>query len=247
MANIFSNLDIVGKSMIVLLIVLLFILIGLIIYLCVKNKKQEELNMDLDFFDELKKDNDNSKSVFVDDIDSKKINEVAKKIEIEPEIKSVTKEDIEPKVDEKKFDISEVAKQMEEDIEKTNIELTEFEMEQEEKSIISYEELLQKVKRDNANSKVKVNLQTVKLEEPKKEEFTFNTEVLDFGELSEVGDAPFKVSTPVSPVDGIQNTSTNLLKQEDIKSVLDIENVDTSIYSSDEFLNALKELRDSLD
>lgn len=247
MGNIFNNLDVFGKSMVVLLIVLLLALIGLVVYLLVKNKRQDNMAIDTDFFGELKKDNDNTKSIFVEDIDTKKVNEIAKKIEVEPEIKSVIKEEITPTKEEKKFDISEVAKQMEEDIEKTNIELTEFEMEQEEKSIISYEELLQKVKKDNTNSKVKVNLQTVKLDEPKKEEFTFNTEVLDFSELNDVVEAPFKVSTPVSPVDGIQNTSTNLLKQEDIKSVLDIENINTSVYSSDEFLSALKELRDSLD
>lgn len=239
-----NNLDVFGKSMVLLLILLLFILIGLIIYLCNKNKRQEGLTIDTDFFDDLRKDNDNTKSIFVDDVDTKKINQIAKKLEIKSEINKEYVE--EPKV-ENKFDINEVAKQMEEDIEKSNIELTEFEMEQEEKSIISYEELLQKVKRDNTNSKVKVNLQTVKLDEPKKEEFTFNTEVLDFSELTEMSEAPFKVDTPVSPVDGIQNTSTNLLKQEDIKSILDIKNIDTSVYSSDEFLNALKELRDSLD
>lgn len=239
-----NNLDVFGKSMVLLLILLLFILIGLIIYLCNKNKRQEGLTIDTDFFDDLRKDNDNTKSIFVDDVDTKKINQIAKKLEIKSEI---NKEYVEESKVENKFDINEVAKQMEEDIEKSNIELTEFEMEQEEKSIISYEELLQKVKKDNTNSKVKVNLQTVKLDEPKKEEFTFNTEVLDFSELTEMSEAPFKVDTPVSPVDGIQNTSTNLLKQEDIKSILDIKNIDTSVYSSDEFLNALKELRDSLD
>lgn len=239
-----NNLEIFNNSMIVLLIVLLFVLIYLIVYLCIKNKNSQQLQIDTDFFDDLKKDNENSKSIFVDDVDTKKVSEVAKKIE--SEIKIESNENIESKI-ENKFDISEVAKQIEEDIEKTNIELTEFEMEQEEKSIISYEELLQKVKKDNANSKVKVNLQTVKLDEPKKEEFTFNTEVLDFSELNDASEVPFKVDTPVSPIDGIQNTSTNLLKQEDIKSVLDIEDIDTSIYSSNEFLNALKELRDSLD
>ena len=47
MGNIFNNLDVFDKSMVVLLIVLLFVLIGLVIYLLIKNKKQENLKIDM--------------------------------------------------------------------------------------------------------------------------------------------------------------------------------------------------------
>ena len=37
-----------------------------------------------------------------------------------------------------------------------------------------------------------------------------------------------------------------MLKHTEIKSILDIDEIDDRIYDSNEFLNALKELRDSL-
>lgn len=236
MIDIFNNLSVLGKSLFIILIIMFFVLIGLIIYLCIKNKEEKETNIDMDFFDDLKKEDTNSKSVFVDNVDIDKVNEVAKKIEIEKEspssIPSVTYE--ERKETNEKFDIANAAKQIEEDIESSNIDLTEYEVEQEEKAIISYTELLNKVKQNAIANKV--NVQTVELE-PKKEEikedFDYDTEILDFSDLSD---------TPAP-----KETTTTLFKQDDIKEMLNIKNVDTNLYSSDEFLKALKELRDSLD
>ena len=121
---------------------------------------------------------------------------------------------------------------MQEDI-NNNLELTEFEMEQEEKSIISYEELLRKVKQQNSeDSNIKVNVQTVELDKKEDtQEFSYNTEILDF---SDIEDTP-------------KEDKSTLLNKDDLKEMLSISEVDTSLYSSDDFLNALKELRDSLD
>ena len=231
MLTIFNNLSILGKSLVILLIIMVIVLIALIIYLCVKNKKNNDMKIDNDFFDELK-NQDNTKSIFVDDVDINKVNEVAKKIE--PEIKNGTNNtniDEDKQEVSEKFDISKAAKQMEEDIESSNIDLTEYEVEQEEKAIISYTELLNKVKQNTSSSNVKVNIQEVDLNIPK-EEFNYNTEILDFSDLN---DSKAK-----------EETST-LFKQDDIKEMLSIKDIDNSLYSSDEFLKALKDLRDSLE
>ena len=38
MIDIFNNLSVLGKSLFIILIIMFFVLIGLIIYLCIKNK-----------------------------------------------------------------------------------------------------------------------------------------------------------------------------------------------------------------
>ena len=216
MMNSFNNLDILGKTMVIVLIVAFIILIGLVIYLIIKNNKVKDIEIDTDFLDEIKSKND-IKSVEKEGI---KASDIATKIEPKEEKK------------EDKFDISVAAKQMQEDI-NNNLELTEFEMEQEEKSIISYEELLRKVKQQNSeDSNIKVNVQTVELDKKEDtQEFSYNTEILDF---SDIEDTP-------------KEDKSTLLNKDDLKEMLSISEVDTSLYSSDDFLNALKELRDSLD
>lgn len=234
--NMFNNLDLSSKVLISVLFVLVIMLVVVCIILACKKDNTNKTEADLDFFDEIKKDNDNSKSIFVDT----KEEEVTK---IEEPKKEVTEEKADTKVD-----IKSISEQIEKDIEKNNIELTEFEVEQEEKAIISYAELIQKVK---SNDLTNVNVQTVDLDDRGynlENEFTFDTEVLDFSDLlSKTEEMPtFKPSEFVSPVEGIQSPATEMLKQTDIKSILDIDEVDDRIYDSTEFLNALKELRDSL-
>lgn len=241
MIDIFNNLSVVGKSLVVILIFLFIILIGLIIYLCVKNKNENDDITNTDFFDDIKSQNENEKSVFIDNVDIQKANEIATKIEMpkeEPTIKDVKTNEIktnEEKIsNNNKFDISETAKKMEEDIENSAINLTEYEVEQEEKAIISYTELLNKVQKSASDAKV--NIQTVELESKVNEnndDFNYNTEVLDFSDLNEM------------PID--KENTTTLFKQDDIKEMLNIKDIDTTLYSSDEFLKALKELRDNLD
>lgn len=235
MIDIFNNLSVFGKCMVIVLIISFITLIGLVIYLIFKNRKTEDINIDTDFFDTIKKDTTNSKSILTNDIDTNKVKEIATKIEpkeeVEENVLQVSKE--EKKISKSsKFDISEVTKQMEEDI-NNNLELTEFEMEQEEKSIISYEELLRKVKQNNTENNCKVNLQTVDLNDSKKsnDDFDYNTEILDFSDINESSK---------------ENTST-LLNQDDLKEMLNISDIDAALYSSDDFLNALKELRDNLE
>lgn len=229
MIDVFNNLSILGKCMIIVLIIAFIILIGLVIYLLIKNKKNNDQIVDTSFFDDIKSDINVSKSI-------ENIN-INKDENINTNTSNVnTKIDDSIKKDDKneKFDISIAAKQMQEDI-NNNIELTEFEMEQEEKSIISYKELLEKVKQSNVSpDNIKVNIQTVELDniKDKEEDFNYNTEVLDFSDLNDN-----KLT---------ENTST-LLKRDDLKEMLNINNINTAVYSSNEFLDALKELRDSLE
>ena len=229
LVNILNSFNMTGKVLIVVLVVLVVLLIVLsLIFAFKKEDKSINQEVDLDFFDELKKEDDNSKSVFVKE---------------EPNIES-------PKTEENakdKIDLQSISNQIEKDIEKNNIELTEFEMEQEEKAIISYNELINKVKQNELNN---VNVQTVDLDdrgynlEP---EFSYDTEVLDFSDLKENEETPkFKASEFISPIDGIQSPTTEMIKRTDIKSILDLDEVDESTYTNTEFLSALKDLRDSL-
>lgn len=225
--NTFNSLTVTGKTLIIVLAILVILFIVLLLVYLLKKDKGVNNEIDLDFFDELKKENDNTKSVFV-----KEEKELAVKIETEPK---------------EKIDLQSISNKMEKDIEKSNIDLTEFEMEQEEKAIISYKELINKVKQNEMNN---VNVQTVDLDDRGYElpevEFSYDTEVLDFSDLLEQEDAKFKPSEFITPINGIESPSTEMIKKTDIKSILDLDDVEEPIYTNNEFLSALKDLRDSL-
>ena len=118
---------------------------------------------------------------------------------------------------------------MQEDINNENIDLTDFEIEQEEKSIISYKELLEKVNRDklelNENNKINnfeiknENIGSNKIED---NEYTFNTEVIDF------------------------DTELEKEKTKDKSEKRTILNIEENNYSHDDFLKNLKTLKDNL-
>lgn len=225
--NTFNSLTVTGKTLIIVLAILVILFIVLLLVYLLKKDKGVNNEIDLDFFDELKKENDNTKSVFV-----KEEKELAVKIETEPK---------------EKIDLQSISNKMEKDIEKSNIDLTEFEMEQEEKAIISYKELINKVKQNEMNN---VNVQTVDLDDRGYElpevEFSYDTEVLDFSDLLEQEDSKFKPSEFITPINGIESPSTEMIKKTDIKSILDLDDVEEPIYTNNEFLSALKDLRDSL-
>lgn len=232
--SIFNSFDTTAKIMIIALFLLVILLVVLSIVFALK-KDDVEQNVDLDFFDELKKQDNNEKSVFVNDIE--------KKEEIKQEEKPLA-----TKIEnDEKVDIKSISEQMEKDIGKNNIDLTEFELEQEEKAIISYEELIKKVKENELNN---VNVQTVDLDDRGynlENEFTYDTEILDFGDLLNEKDTTNDfTSNNISSVDNVVNKATDMINQTKVKSILDIDEVDDSLYTNNEFLNALKDLRDSL-
>lgn len=225
--NILSGLSMTDKALLVVLIgLVLLLIIMVIIFACTKKGEITDLQASLDFFDELKKDNDNTKSIFVSSNEEKEEKQIAVKIEDETKTK---------------MDLKSISDQMEKDIEKSNIDLTDFEIEQEEKAIISYKELIDKVQQNDLSN---VNVQTVDLDDrgytlPEVEnEFTFDTEILDFSDILE--------EKSTASVNETESPSTEIIKNTNIKSILDIDDFDQPIYNSAEFLSALKELRDSL-
>ena len=126
--NILSGLSMADKALLVVLIgLVLLLIIMVIIFACTKKSEVVDIDANLDFFDELKKDNDNTKSVYVSDVEEVKEEKTPLAIKIENEPKP-------------KMDLESISNQMEKDIEKNNIDLTDFEIEQEEKAIISYKE-----------------------------------------------------------------------------------------------------------
>ncbi len=229
-----NNLNIFGKSMVALLILLLILLVVLIIVYIVKNNKEiDTSNIDLDFFDDLKKETENTQSIYTDS--------VAEEIKPKEEKPIATKIET-PIVSDKTKDLKAITEQMEKDIEKNNIELTEFELEQEEKAIISYEELIKKVK---SNESLNLEIEANDLDDRGynlEDEFTFDTEVLDFGDMLG-NEQMIKKEEPKVTV----NPYEEVIKNTKVKSILDIDDkLDNNIYNANEFLNALKDLRDSL-
>jgi len=227
--NILNGLSITDKALLVVLIgLVLLLIIMVIIFACTKKSAITDIEASLDFFDELKKEDDNTKSVYVSEEEVKEEKAIAVKIEEEPK---------------SKMDLESISNQMEQDMNKSNIDLTDFEIEQEEKAIISYKELINKVKQNDLSN---VNVQTVDLDDrgytlPEVEnEFSYDTEVLDFSDLLE------KTTEIIAPINEIESPSAEIIKNTNIKSILDIEDLDQPIYNCNEFLSALKDLRDSL-
>ena len=91
--NILNGLSMTDKALLVVLIGLVLLLIIMVIIFACTNKRNAvtDIEASLDFFDEIKKDNDNSKSVYVSDIEKKEEvkqeKALAVKIEDEPKPK----------------------------------------------------------------------------------------------------------------------------------------------------------------
>ena len=217
MKNLVSYLNVSSNSLLLALIILILVLIILVIILIIKssnNKKENKIN---------KSSYSNSiLNIDIDNLDDNEIEEVkiAKKIEF-------------PKEQQKgKFDLSETAKKMEENLNNDNIDLTEFEIEQEEKSIISYQELLERVRKEkNQETKIKTDENKYNFTEKNKidNEYTFSTEIVDFE--SDINDEIKKREE----IKNIKNNNPKLSSKN---------NIDNS--SHEKFFNSLKTLKDTL-
>ena len=207
----FENISNTGQILIISFACLLvLVLILIIVFLARKVKK-----------------NNKREDSFLDDNDF-----IVQKEEVKEPVIEVQKEEVKPV--ENKFDISTVAKKIEQTLEDDNIDLTMYEMEQEEKSIISYEEL-----KNSVDSKKNIKVPT-----PIKKEEEFNTEVLDFTNEIKINntnfDNKYKPSEFVSPINGID-------KKKYIADMPNFDNIDSNIKHSNEFLDALKELKSNLE
>ena len=233
--NIFNTFSTFGKVLIIVLLILILLLIIFTLIYAFKSNSDKQIDSAIEFLEEVRKESDNNiEGVAKEEIKVEKI---------EPKEKEVT-----VSTNENKIDIKSITDEMSKDIEKNNIELTEFEMEQEEKAIISYDELIKKVKEDEKNN---VGVQEVDLDDRGynlEDEFTYNTEVLDFDDILD-NKEEITASTNLEPIGMVdeQTKANDLIEQTQIKSILDLDEIDEPLYTGSEFLSALKELRDSLE
>lgn len=154
-----------------------------------------------------------------------------------------------------KLELEEMVKQMEEDL-NNQVEnpVSSFEQEQEEKAIISYQELVSSVKGELTNT-TKLNIDEI-LSELENESLEESDESIDL-EPEEINDSKFKSTEFISPVFGKQESKLNYPKieefglnkeceQELFEKDIDVDELDEQIKRNDEFLKALKEFRNNL-
>lgn len=128
--------------------------------------------------------------------------------------------------------INSIAKKMEEDLGgNKNINLTDFEEEQEAKSIISYEELLDKTARFKADDI--------------KKEFN-NSMQRDLNNVNNE-DKKFANTPLISPVYGVKQDQYNNQENNKVERTLNINSINNEINKNDDFLKALKDLKNKLD
>lgn len=171
--------------------------------------------------------------------------------------KSIQENDVEEELSEEKLveqqkaklELEEMVKRMEEDISnQVNDTVSTFEQEQEEKAIISYQELLSSVKGE------KINTPKMNIEEVLSEIENVNQ---DTEKVEDKNNSKFKNTEFISPIFGKQENKTNYPKIEDFgitkecekelfEPTIDIEKLDEQIRRNDEFLKALKEFRKNL-
>ncbi len=154
-------------------------------------------------------------------------------------------------------EIEEMLLKMQKDLEATPKDVVEsFENEQEEKSIISYQELLNSVK-----EKQKPKVTPVKIDEKIEINDFDNDKTLKMDRIDP--NKKFKSTEFISPIFGVQDSDIKypsvpklLNKEEDIFDKLNIEKeekiintkrLDAEIKKNDDFLKALKEFRKNLD
>lgn len=203
--------------------------------------------------------------------DKKEIDEILSELEEEPikeEIKIEEKEKEEKqdlKLEENKREVEEMLMKMQKDLEATPEDVvTNFENEQEENSIISYQELLKSVK-EKKESEIKVT--PVKIEEDKIEIKEFDNEDTVRIETIKESDKKFKNTDFISPIFGKQDNKIKYptvpkLKREEKEEtislfdsldidyeekIVDTKKLEAEIKKNDDFLKALKEFRKNLD
>lgn len=225
-------LNIIAKENIIfiILIIILMVNFGIIIYLVIKEK------------------NDNKKEIeeILNDMEENKVSKL-----IEEKNDSEDK-----KIEENKKEVEDMLLKMQQDLEAKPVDVvSNFENEQEEKSIISYQELIDSVKeKNNTPSKmtpVKIDIDdTIKMNFIKDTDKKFkNTDFISpiFGKQNNLVNYP-KVPK-IEKIDLLDEVQFEFDKKEKIEETKIIEKqvkMDQTDYNN-EFLNALKEFRKNLD
>ena len=184
--------------------------------------------------------------------------------------KKYASQKVEPKKDLESVDLELVLAKMQAEVSKPKDEVMTFEEEQEEKAIISYQELVDNVKagkieviddeESNTNFVESLNIQeTVEPINTVVEESSSVTpemvkEAIENISTSSIKEEPkkFKNSAFISPIYGVMNENLEYPKVKKSENILDIMNtkdyneLTEEIKRQEEFLNALKEFRNNL-
>ena len=169
---------------------------------------------------------------------------------------------VEPKKELNSVDLESVLEKMQEEASKPKDEIMTFEEEQEEKAIISYQELLNAVKK-NVNEVTKVEIKEIKeekQEEPKVEMNVLEPVVLKTEKeiqptLEEENKSnKFQNSEFISPIFGRVGNDVEYPKiksfeekEEDLEKTIVLPKTNGNVDSNDEFLRILKEFRNNLE
>ncbi len=206
----YSNMDGSSQILIFLIILVILMLISIFIINMITNKKSKKMITNSD--NTLSKVS--KKLDIIDNIDTN--------LNIDDDIEKIEDNVVEVKI--KKTSIDDVSRLIQNTLEEKPIDLTNFEVDQEENAIISYDELVKK-----AGAK--------KIVYKCEDENISNDEVLKT--KNEYEQSKFKASKIISPVYGVQNMN--------LKDKNDNEDEDIEILSDIDFLSSLKNFRNELD
>ena len=175
----------------------------------------------------------------------------------EEEVMEVKKDDMTDEQLEAKAELEKLYKRMSEDLEKQNTvedEIEDFERQQEENAIISYQELVKQSEKLKKENEVKEDSKTKK-EEPEKVKKVEKKKTPRRTENTKYGqNKNFKSSDIVSPIYGVQSNrdmikqknSTNSKKSDIISKAYDEKEFNEEKTQNIDFLNSLKEFRKNL-
>lgn len=229
-----------GKNNLIIIASVIFaIVLSLIVIVLIekiKNKKKE----DIEYYDEVLTDAEDN-IVYEEEKTKEKEEEIAKKT-----LENITK------------------KLVEQEENNNLITKTTFEIEQEEMSVISYDELIKASKTvDETNDALLKDEGTepITIEELYKKHLEENDKKLDnpvfeeevkvkeiVKEEKEIKEEPkkFKNSEIISPVFGIYNAKKSKQNDEYLEKTMDLEDLELEIKKTEEFLSELKELKSKL-
>ncbi len=239
----FSNMDSSSQVLLFLIILVSLMLISILVINYITKKKNDKI---LKGISVKKKISTISQKIDTANKDIKPLVNLKKENKEVP-IKEVKKQEVEEvvKVVPKKTSIDDITKLIEDTLEKEPINLTEFEEDQEENAIISYDELVKRA----GSQKIVYKCEEVEVLnelEPEKEE--------QIEQIEKIEEEPkkFKASKVISPIFGIQKEKEE--KDEVLESFIDLEefkfdkkNDEIEETKNLEFLTSLKEFRSNLE
>lgn len=180
----------------------------------------------------------------------------SKKVKVEEQVKTVEEKFPQTYTDTKKTDIESVLEEMQRDLDNSEAQINTFEDEQEEKSIISYQELLQTMKVEEPvveDNQVKQFVDKIKgaTEEKKFKGSEFISPI--YGRV----EAPTHIEKPNTPIIRATKKQPEIETLDfdfdepkhayDIEKTLNLEPIRKEIKQNDDFLKALKEFRKNLE